>query len=84
MQYGFDRVIYRSGTRSQAWNAQRELPLRGADMAFRTAPEIVDIINAKAEHGAVRRSTVPYCRKETALKRARRMEIIVDKWTYNL
>lgn len=84
MQYGFDRVIDRSGTRSQAWNAQRELPLWDADMAFRTAPEIVDIIHAKAEHGAFRRSLTLYCRKETASKSTRGMEIIVDKWTYNL
>ncbi len=54
MKYDFDTVIPRRGTASCKWDAAPEadiLPMWVADMDFRTAPEVVEAIKRRAEHG---------------------------------
>ena len=60
--YDFDRVIDRAGTGSLKWDkyAGREvLPLWVADMDFQSAPEIIEALHARANHG-VFGYTIPY------------------------
>lgn len=50
--YNFDEVHDRRGTGSLKWDVRPdELPMWVADMDFKTAPEIVEAIIKKAEHG---------------------------------
>jgi len=54
MPYDFDTLIDRGGTGSLKWDkyAGRDvLPLWVADMDFRSAPEVIDAINARTQHG---------------------------------
>ncbi len=52
MKYDFDTQINRLGTDSIKWNVkENELPMWVADMDFRTAPEIIDAIRERTEHG---------------------------------
>lgn len=52
MIYDFETVLDRRGTWSEKWNvAEGELPMWVADMDFRTAPEIIRAIEARAAHG---------------------------------
>lgn len=52
MEYDFDTIYDRRTTDSVKWTvADNELPMWVADMDFRTAPEIVDALKARAEHG---------------------------------
>ena len=52
MQYSFDKIIDRRTTESLKWNVgAEELPMWVADMDFETAPEIKEMIVARAEHG---------------------------------
>ena len=60
MKYDFDTVIDRSGTGSLKWDIpEGELPMWVADMDFRTAPEIVQAIRERAEHGVFGYSVIP-------------------------
>ncbi|MCR4798597.1 MAG: pyridoxal phosphate-dependent aminotransferase [Lachnospiraceae bacterium] len=51
-RYDFDTVTDRWGTDSVKWDVlENELPMWVADMDFRTAPEIIEAIEARAAHG---------------------------------
>ncbi len=52
MKYDFDKVINRRGTGSEKWNVpETELPMWVADMDFPTAPEIIEALKNRADHG---------------------------------
>lgn len=60
MEYDFDIQIDRRGTNSLKWEVgEKELPLWVADMDFKTAPEIIEAIKQRAEHGVFGYSTLP-------------------------
>lgn len=60
MKYDFDSVIDRHGTGSLKWDVKEgELPMWVADMDFRTAPEIVEAIAKRVEHGVYGYSVMP-------------------------
>lgn len=59
MRYDFDTPVNRRGTGSMKWNvAEHELPMWVADMDFKTAPEIIDVIRKRADHGVFGYSVV--------------------------
>ena len=50
--YNFDEIISRRGTGSEKWDvAENELPMWVADMDFRTAPEIIEALERRVQHG---------------------------------
>ena len=52
MKYDFDTPVNRRGTGSMKWDVpENVLPMWVADMDFKTAPEIIDAIRERAEHG---------------------------------
>ncbi|BBF43086.1 aspartate aminotransferase [Lachnospiraceae bacterium KM106-2] len=52
MQYNFDEIINRRESGSLKWDVKEsELPMWVADMDFKTAPEIIDAIKTRVEHG---------------------------------
>ncbi len=52
MGYDFDKMTHRRGVGSLKWDVpQRELPMWVADMDFETAPEIIDVLRKRVEHG---------------------------------
>ena len=52
MTYDFDTPINRLGTDSIKWNVkENELPMWVADMDFKTAPEIIEAIRERTDHG---------------------------------
>ena len=52
MGYDFDRLTDRRGTGSLKWDVpERELPMWVADMDFETAPEIMEFLRKRTEHG---------------------------------
>lgn len=52
MKYDFDKLTDRRGVGSLKWDVpERELPMWVADMDFQTAPEIVEALKRRAEHG---------------------------------
>ncbi|MEO0794322.1 MAG: PatB family C-S lyase [Verrucomicrobiota bacterium] len=56
MAYDFDTILDREGTGSLKWDkyAGRDvLPLWVADMDFRSAPEILEALNARTAHGVM-------------------------------
>lgn len=56
----FDEEINRRGTESYKWDvAENELPMWVADMDFKTAPEIIDALRKKVDHGIFGYSVVP-------------------------
>ena len=58
--YDFDRIIDRHNTFSAKWNVlDNELPMWVADMDFETAPEILDVIKARAAHGVFGYNDIP-------------------------
>lgn len=60
MKYDFDTLVDRRNTNSLKWDvAKDELPMWVADMDFKTAPEIISDIHAKAEEGIFGYSIVP-------------------------
>ncbi|MEE5992127.1 MAG: MalY/PatB family protein [Oscillospiraceae bacterium] len=60
MNYNFDTLIDRSHTNSLKWDiAPNELPMWVADMDFQTAPEIIQAIQKRAEHGIFGYSILP-------------------------
>ncbi len=59
-KYDFDTVIDRRATASVKWDVKDgELPMWVADMDFKTAPEIIDAIKARAGHGVFGYNTIP-------------------------
>ena len=60
MKYDFDELIDRRQTNSYKWDvSEGELPMWVADMDFKTAPEIIDALIKRAEHGVFGYSTLP-------------------------
>ena len=58
--YDFDREITRLGTDSMKWQvAPGELPMWVADMDFQTAPEILQAMRTRLEHGVFGYSEIP-------------------------
>lgn len=56
----FDKTINRRNTNSVKWNvADNELPMWVADMDFETAPEIIDALHKRVDHGVFGYTTVP-------------------------
>ncbi len=52
MSYDFETVTDRRGTDSTKWQVkENELPMWVADMDFKTAPEIIDAMRVRLEHG---------------------------------
>ena len=52
MKYDFDSVVNRKNTDSLKWNVNGgELPMWVADMDFKTAPEIVEDLQKRLDHG---------------------------------
>ena len=60
MVYDFDRVTDRTGTDSMKWDVkENELPMWVADMDFKAAPEIVDAIRQRLDHGILGYPIIP-------------------------
>lgn len=62
MKYDFDTQISRRGTNSYKWDSaesEKVLPMWVADMDFRTAPEIVEALIKRVEHGIFGYTRVP-------------------------
>ena len=60
MQYDFDTPVNRKGSGSLKWDtAEGTLPMWVADMDFRTAPEILEAMRKRLEHGVFGYSVVP-------------------------
>lgn len=56
----FDEEIDRAGTNSLKWDVEdHELPMWVADMDFRTAPEIIEALQGRMEHGIFGYSVIP-------------------------
>lgn len=52
MKYNFDKMTNRRGVGSLKWDVpERELPMWVADMDFETAPEIMEALQRRVEHG---------------------------------
>ena len=51
-KYDFDTPVNRRGSDSMKWDVgEKELPMWVADMDFQTAPEVIEAIHARTEHG---------------------------------
>jgi cystathionine beta-lyase len=60
MTYDFDTQVDRRNTNSLKWDvAENELPMWVADMDFKTAPEIQNVIIERAKHGVFGYSIIP-------------------------
>lgn len=62
MKYDFDKITSRRGTCSYKWDSAGNsgiLPMWVADMDFRTAPEIVNRLSERVEHGIFGYTRVP-------------------------
>lgn len=60
MKYDFDKITDRRGTDSEKWDvAEGELPMWVADMDFTTAPEILDALKKRLDHGIFGYSGIP-------------------------
>lgn len=58
--YQFDRLIERRGTNSLKWKVkENELPMWVADMDFQTAPEIIEALHKRVQHGVFGYTVVP-------------------------
>ena len=54
MKYDFDEIISRRNSNSYKWDAVMEegvLPMWVADMDFRTAPAVVEVLRKRMDHG---------------------------------
>ena len=54
MKYNFDEIIPRRGTNSYKWDSANDadiLPMWVADMDFRTAPAVTEVLKKRVEHG---------------------------------
>lgn len=62
MKYNFDKTVIRRGSNSYKWDTSKDeeiLPLWVADMDFQTAPEIIDALHKRVEHGVFGYTKVP-------------------------
>lgn len=58
--YSFDKLTDRRNTGSYKWDVgEKELPMWVADMDFETAPEIVETLKKRVEHGIFGYSIIP-------------------------
>ena len=58
--YDFDKVIDRHNTNSVKWmGPENELPMWVADMDFQAAPEILEALRARVDHGVFGYSWIP-------------------------
>lgn len=58
--YDFDKVVNRRNTYSLKWNVEEnELPMWVADMDFQTAPEIIEALSKRVNHGVFGYSIIP-------------------------
>lgn len=58
--YDFDKDINRRHTNSLKWDVkENELPMWVADMDFETAPEIIEALHKRVNHGIFGYNTVP-------------------------
>ena len=60
MKYDFDTVTERRGTDSLKWDvAENELPMWVADMDFKAAPEVIQAMEKRLQHGIFGYSVIP-------------------------
>ena len=61
MKYNFDEIVPRRGTESVKWDvcAPGALPMWVADMDFKAAPEILEALQKRLDHGVFGYQTVP-------------------------
>lgn len=60
MKYDFDSVTDRRGTDSLKWDVkENELPMWVADMDFKAAPEILDAVRERLDHGVMGYPVIP-------------------------
>ena len=62
MKYNFDEIIPRRGTNSYKWDSANDadvLPMWVADMDFRTAPAVVEVLRKRMDHGIFGYTKVP-------------------------
>ncbi len=60
MSNNFDEVVNRRNTNSYKWDVEdNELPMWVADMDFKTAPEVIDAIRERVEHGIFGYNAIP-------------------------
>lgn len=60
MKYNFDELYNRRNTGSYKWDvAENELPMWVADMDFKTAPEIIEALGRRVEHGIYGYEIIP-------------------------
>ena len=60
MKYNFDEIVNRRNTSSLKWDVKdNELPMWVADMDFKTAPEIINTLKRRVNHGIFGYSIVP-------------------------
>ncbi len=60
MKYDFDTIIDRKNTNSQKWDYyDTQLPMWLGDMDFKTAPEIIQKLDKRVQHGIFGYATIP-------------------------
>lgn len=62
MKYDFDEIISRRNSNSYKWDAvmgEGVLPMWVADMDFRTAPAVVEVLRKRMDHGIFGYTKVP-------------------------
>lgn len=60
MRYDFDSVTDRRQTAALKWDIEEnELPMWVADMDFQTAPEVIEVMRKRLEHGVFGYSVIP-------------------------
>ena len=60
MKYDFDKLTDRFNSQSYKWDVSKnELPMWVADMDFETAPEIIEALSQRVNHGIFGYNTVP-------------------------
>lgn len=60
MKYNFDEIVDRRNSNSYKWDIKEgELPMWVADMDFKTAPEVIESLKERVEHGVFGYSIVP-------------------------
>lgn len=85
MKYNFDKTVIRRGSNSYKWDTSKDeeiLPLWVADMDFQTAPEIIDALHKRVEHGVFGYTKVPpaYFDATTSWFQRRHNFTIDKKW----
>lgn len=85
MEYNFDKTVIRRGSNSYKWDTSKDeeiLPLWVADMDFQTAPEIIDALHKRVEHGVFGYTKVPpaYFDATTSWFQRRHNFTIDKKW----